>query len=316
MRAPLKLACVLLGLAILVAPAGALEQIWEDPAAAATGQLTVEQIEQALRELSSDEYARRAQASDRLRTHADPRVLARLYDALESDLSPETRMAVSSLLPTVRSAVGEKVMVKDFLILGPYPFPDGMQPRDHQETRDWLDLATGVPSEGTLDPEAKLPLDPAKPKGKQLEWQRPYAGLQGSVDFTTLFKQRPEFANAFALTYVYSERPQSVRLWMGSDDGIAVWVSGTNVIWKDVQRGMSLDQDRAEAQLQAGWNPVLIRISQGWGGWALALRITDRRGRPWPAKLIDPLCGGQPRPAVPAPKKPPVEAAEPAPADK
>merc|ERR1719310_2542940 len=35
--------------------------------------------------------------------------------------------------------------------------------------------------------------------------------------------------NAFAKTYVISDKAKTVTLWLGSDDGIAVWLNGEQV---------------------------------------------------------------------------------------
>jgi hypothetical protein len=45
-----------------------------------------------------------------------------------------------------------------------------------------------------------------------------------------------------------------------------------------VTRGLKPDQDLVEARLQAGWNRLLFKITQGTTGWALSLRVAGPPG--------------------------------------
>ncbi|MCZ7647809.1 MAG: hypothetical protein M5U26_21555 [Planctomycetota bacterium] len=208
---------------------------------------------------------------------------------------------MSALLPGIRDKVGGEQCVQDFLYLGPFPFPEGNQPRDHQPQRDWLGLPTGLDNLARIDTDAEVPVDPEKPQGRKLKWTRPFEGKWGRVDLKKPFKRQIEFANGFMLTFVHSDAAAAARLWIGSDDGIAVWLNGKRVHALDIQRALTPDEDLVEVALKPGWNPLLVRVSQGYGGWELALRITDARGLPWPKQKIDPACGGQPRPEIPVP---------------
>jgi lysophospholipase L1-like esterase len=78
----------------------------------------------------------------------------------------------------------------------------------------------------------------------------------------------------YALTQLTSPVAQDVELLLGSDDGVAVWFNGEQV-WDNllVNRGVTVDQDRVTVTLKAGTNYLLLKISQGGGGWGFCARF-------------------------------------------
>ena len=83
---------------------------------------------------------------------------------------------------------------------------------------------------------------------------------------------------AYAYAEVLSDAARDVVLRMSSDDGIKVWLNGEVVHNNDVDRGAAIDQDSAPARLAAGVNRILVKCSQGAGGWGFGLRITTPEG--------------------------------------
>ncbi|MBV9848765.1 MAG: hypothetical protein JO250_03660 [Armatimonadetes bacterium] len=73
-----------------------------------------------------------------------------------------------------------------------------------------------------------------------------------------------------------------VMLGAGSDDGIKLWLNGRQVYDHPGARSDSMDQDKVSAHLNAGWNSVLIKVTQGNGGWSLHFRIATPAGQPVP----------------------------------
>lgn len=62
-------------------------------------------------------------------------------------------------------------------------------------------------------------------------------------------------------------------LLIGSDDGVKVWLNGKVVHSNNVDRGEVIDQDTAPISLKKGSNDLLIKITQGGGGWSACARI-------------------------------------------
>lgn len=88
------------------------------------------------------------------------------------------------------------------------------------------------------------------------------------------------FAYAYTEIQVPEATPAQIRL--GSDDGNVVWLNGEKVWENRVDRGAAVDQDLVPCQLQQGENRILVKISQGAGGWNFMLRITKPDGTaPW-----------------------------------
>lgn len=72
-----------------------------------------------------------------------------------------------------------------------------------------------------------------------------------------------------ASTYLYrtiaADKDFMVAAFFGSDDGLAVWLNGKRLIANDVPRGVGPDQDRADLNLVAGENRLLIKIHNQTG---------------------------------------------------
>ncbi len=113
---------------------------------------------------------------------------------------------------------------------------------------------------------------------QQLAWQPvTTADPTGTVDLMGLYGALTEKV-CYAYAEIEADADQDVALRMGSDDGIKAWLNG-EVVWNnDVDRGSALDQDTAPAKLRAGRNTLLVKISQGGGGWNFRLRFTTPEG--------------------------------------
>ncbi len=79
---------------------------------------------------------------------------------------------------------------------------------------------------------------------------------------------------------IRSDRERTVRLDIGSDDGVKVWLNGETVHTANVFRPLTPGQDRVQATLKPGWNEVLMKVSQGGGDWGGWLRVTGEDGNP------------------------------------
>ncbi len=65
---------------------------------------------------------------------------------------------------------------------------------------------------------------------------------------------------------------------LGSDDGVQVWINGSLVHERDVQRALVPDDDRVTVRLRAGANSLLFKVHNQGGPAALAVRFRDPDG--------------------------------------
>lgn len=79
---------------------------------------------------------------------------------------------------------------------------------------------------------------------------------------------------------VWSEDRQEARLDVGSDDGVKVWLNGVLVHENNVARGHEPFADQVPVTLEAGWNTLLLKITQIGGGWMFSARIRTPQGDP------------------------------------
>jgi peptide/nickel transport system substrate-binding protein len=99
------------------------------------------------------------------------------------------------------------------------------------------------------------------------------------IDFESIFSPNEDVC-AYAFAYVYSPSDRQVQLRVGSDDGVMVWLNGVRVLDSQVNRGAAPDQDIVSVVLDGGWNRLLVKVGQWYGGWGFYLRFTDDAGRP------------------------------------
>lgn len=119
------------------------------------------------------------------------------------------------------------------------------------------------------------------PSGRKVNLSRSYAGVSGEaqwraceietdkLDFSAVLKSRDK-AVALAACWVHCRDKRGVKLSIGSDDGVRVWVNQELVHEHRVQRAGAPGQDSAEATFQPGWNEILVEVDNiGSGEWCL-----------------------------------------------
>jgi len=108
---------------------------------------------------------------------------------------------------------------------------------------------------------------------------KPYESPADFVDLLKVFPDAPDKCVAYAETYVWSPKDQEVRMWLGMNDGMRVWLNGRNihtgryysiVNWDD----KSLPDTVANsAHLQQGWNHFVVKVDRLGGGWGFSISL-------------------------------------------
>jgi hypothetical protein len=83
---------------------------------------------------------------------------------------------------------------------------------------------------------------------------------------------------AYARTWVHSDREQGAVLELGSDDGVKAWLNDKQVYALNIARPLQPASDKVNVTLHAGWNPLLLKITQNNQGWAFCVRIRNTDG--------------------------------------
>jgi alpha-mannosidase len=151
---------------------------------------------------------------------------------------------------------------RDWLVLGSFV---GDTPRNMW--KPFIREATTRPSENAL--EAKL------------RWRR-MSSPDAVIDFLrdAPFLSRHSECCAYCHVYVHVPTARQVSLLLGSDDGIAVWVNGQRVFLYEAKRACVLDQNVVPVELLAGYNSILVKVTQYGGAWAFAFRMLSTSGMP------------------------------------
>jgi HEAT repeat protein len=153
-----------------------------------------------------------------------------------------------------REQIGHVPFIRDWVVCGPY-------------------ARTGVTGAKAI---FNISFGPEIP-GQTVEWKPAPSGNQ--VNLAALFAGAENCA-AYLRTSVTAPEDCSGVLLLGSDDGVKAWLNGVVVHSHNVDRGEKADQDAAPIHLKRGANDLMLKISQGAGGWGACARIVGADLRP------------------------------------
>lgn len=118
--------------------------------------------------------------------------------------------------------------------------------------------------------------------GREYEWKAFHTPeLNGVVPLAKTLGPGDEQA-AYAYAEITVDATQQIRLLIGSDDGLVLWLNGKRILATLDERRLTVDQDRVDVDLVAGVNRLLIKSINLAGDWAFCLRMTDSGGQPLP----------------------------------
>jgi hypothetical protein len=118
-------------------------------------------------------------------------------------------------------------------------------------------------------------------------WRRLAVPDDGHVDFERAVGAHDR-AVAYAGTYVHAPSGWGLRLAVGSDDAVRVWLNGEEVLARRVHRGAEPRQDVVPVTLRPGWNRLLFKVVDDDGGWELYFELLDIEGYRMPGLYWSP----------------------------
>nr|HPI74204.1 hypothetical protein [bacterium] len=192
------------------------------------------------------------------------------------------RLLVSIFLCCTFQAAAQEY-IKEWLVLGPF----------HHSDRNLL-LSTDY-----LDGEEQIkPAHAAACAGRH--WlHRRHSGSVLDFNRTDLpFEFRKEAA-AYAAAWIHSVKQQSALLLCGSDDGLKAWLNGTLLFQHDRFHRLIADSDSSQVVLQPGWNLLLLKVSNGSGGWQVCARFQGAEGLTVDHQAGQPAVSAEETPFIP-----------------
>jgi HEAT repeat protein len=87
---------------------------------------------------------------------------------------------------------------------------------------------------------------------------------------------------AYARTWIHSPKQQDVRLELGSDDGVKVWLNGAVVLANNAARPLQPASDHVDVTLNEGWNVLMLKVTQSTSAWEFCARFAQPSGEPVP----------------------------------
>ena len=182
---------------------------------------------------------------------------------LESLLLCDT-LALDNTVPLFYCTAADKLddTQRQWQLLGPFP----------NEGRKGFDVDYG--------PESGIDLSRGYPgAGGEVKWKTVHVDRAGYVDLYWSFRPN-EYVCAYALAYVKSPNARKAIFSVGADDGVKAFLNSKVIVSENVTRAASPAQDQVDVELQEGWNAVLLKITQGSGGWGFFFDLLGTDGRP------------------------------------
>lgn len=121
---------------------------------------------------------------------------------------------------------------------------------------------------------------PETGEAARVAWKPLPAGLDAQRPFVmdVLKALGGEQCVAYLRTRIYSDKEQPARLEYGSDDGVKIWLNGKQVTALNVARPLTPGSDKVEVVLQAGWNTLMVKLTQNNLGWEFCARFVQPDG--------------------------------------
>jgi transglutaminase-like putative cysteine protease len=208
---------------------------------------------------------------------SDPRELLGTLQSLATDkrLSPSRRVLVETLLAEARTRLGdpealgkrfeELGFVTQWRVIGPFD-NEGKSGFDtetapEQKRREAPDLQASYPG-----------------RERPVSW-RSYPDIvrRGYVSFGAVLRPRDNVCG-LAETFVHSDKPRALSLWIGSGGANKVYWNGQEVFRDAAYRSPSPDRGVVMVGAHQGPNRLLVKVCVTSSAWGFQLRLGDAQG--------------------------------------
>jgi len=196
----------------------------------------------------------------------------------------------------MRFNIGQDGFITNWLICGPFP----SEMKDRKAVGFDEDFLREVGGEKEIQPYIGLTVKVIFPEVPPVD--RPFKGETNIWGFkeTKVFENRWQVYNSqdkkvdllqaglplsdnivvYASCYLSVSAEMDVKIKIGSDDGYKLWVNGDYIGGIDTCRPVVVDENVHFVRLKKGLNLILLKITQGSGGFGFCLRLTDMKDNP------------------------------------
>jgi hypothetical protein len=163
--------------------------------------------------------------------------------------------------------------IRDWLVLAPIPLPAGQNPADALAGEQIANETRLQPHDG----------DRITVGDRQLVWTKQRA-VDFFLDFNRVLDRQTDFSIAFAVCYLVAERERKdLVLKIGSDDQVAAYLNGKEMLRVTRRRPLTMDEDViANVRLKQGINVLMLKVINETRDWSACVRLTERNGDPVP----------------------------------
>jgi len=133
-----------------------------------------------------------------------------------------------------------------------------------------------------------------RPVPGQDGWTEPVYFNHDKIDLDTYYDD-PANCAAYAYAEFTAPKTQEAELWVGSDEGMKVWINGEEVYSHRGARKHRLPNDRLKIRINEGKSSILVRADQTRGKYDFSLNICEVEGDPrydgtrvWGLKFLTP----------------------------
>jgi len=147
--------------------------------------------------------------------------------------------------------------ITEWLLLGPFP--------SAELDRDFLASVGGEATVHSKEGDSVITAS-----GDTLKWKR-YRSIGSIIDLDHAVGDY-DGVTLYAFCILQSETEERAQFLLGSNDDVAVWINGKQVHRHREGREVLADQDLFNADLKAGENRCLVKVTEGTGTWGFALR--------------------------------------------
>jgi hypothetical protein len=168
------------------------------------------------------------------------------------------------------SGINDEGFITQWLLLAP------IRLEDNQSGTDALGKQQ-IKDEAKLQPKAG---DKVKADGKDLVWKA-YKAKEHFFDFNDFLGAQTEDCVGYAVAYIHAPGAlKGVKLQIGSDDQVVVYLNEKEVIKNGTARALEKDQDSAEVTLNKGVNVLVMKVVNEKIDWSGCARFTTNDNTP------------------------------------